>query len=386
MEVGLLFFVTFLSNPKAMKILMTTDTRDDKWYFTLNLLSSLSYENVEVVLLAMGPKLFHHQLEELEELAPNIHFYHQSILPEWKENDLTSLPRASIWINKIFSAEKPDLIHLNHYSPACIHWDVPVVLSPHSCIVMQEMVKNQNDLTDNHQKVFHMTQIALHSANALVFPSVALLSYFTAIYGEMSNVFIIPPGLKQNFIPSDQKFPMVFSEGNLEDPYHQLDLLMDAASSINGEIFIAGEKEQIQRLPKNVRFLGKLTRQQKMNWLKMAAIYAWPSKNDPFGLGFLDAASQRCALVGGENPYLKEIWGEALEEVKDENPIDLADACNELLHFPHKAYARGENAFSKAQEFNQQSIARQYVELYEDLINNFGNSDPSEKFIKENHF
>jgi glycogen synthase len=353
-----------------MKILMTTDTKEDKWQFTLNLVSSLCDENIEVVLLAMGPKLYNHQLEELENLAPNTHFYHQSITPEWKENDLTGIPKAGIWINKIFASENPDIIHLNHYSPACIHWDVPVVLSPQACIMLLENLSSVEELPEKFHKIFHMSQIALHAADAVVFPTAALLAHFTCVYGQISKAHVIPPGIREIYRPSDQKFPMVFSEGHLDDPNLNLNLLLLAAPYIDGEIFIAGEKEQVMRLPKNVRFLGNLSRQQKSNWLKMASIFALPARLDPFGLAFLEAASNRCALIGGDTPYLKEIWGDAMEYVSIDNPDALAAACNEGLHFPHKALAHGENAFSRVQKFNQRDIAIQYKELYLNLLQN----------------
>jgi len=351
-----------------MKILMTTDTREDRWHFTLDLISSLATENIEIVLLAMGPKLYNHQLLELEDLAPNIHFYHQSISPEWNESDLTAIPKVAIWIHKIYASENPDIIHLNHYSPACIQWDVPVVLSPQACILLLEQVSNFEDLPEKFHKIFHMTQIALHAADAVIFPTAALLAHFASVYGNIKNAQVIHPGIREIIVPSVQKFPMVFSEGKIEDPLLNLELLLEAAPDIDGEIFISGEKEQIMRLPKNIRFLGNLTRQQKLNWLKMSSIYSLPAHLDAFGLGFLEAASHRCALIGGDTPYLKEIWGSDMVYTSLDDPKALAEACNEYLHFPHRALALGENAFSRVQKFNQRNIAHQYKQLYEQII------------------
>jgi glycogen synthase len=368
-----------------MKILMTTDTREDRWHFTLDLISALSFENIEVVLLAMGPKLLNHQMEELENLAPNIHFYHQSLDPEWTESDLTAIPKAGIWINKIYASENPDIIHLNHYSPACIQWDVPVVLSPQACILLLERVNQFEDLHETYHKIFQTTQIALHAADAVIFPTAALLSHFASVYGHLKNAHIIHPGICETMIPSGQKFPMIFSEGKLEDPLMNMELLLEAAPQIDGEIFIAGEKEQIMRLPKNVRFLGSLTRQQKFNWLKMASIYVLPAYVDAFGMGILEAASYRCALIAGDTPFLKELWGNNVEYVPTDDSQALADICNEYLHFPHRAIAHGENAFSHLQKFNKSAIAGQYKKLYEDLINGSFNNPPQMVLHKAHH-
>ena len=50
-----------------------------------------------------------------------------------------------------------------------------------------------------------------------------------------------------------------------------------------------------------------------------AAIYALPAHYEPFGLSILEAAMSGCALVLGDIPSLREIWGDAAVFVHPDN-------------------------------------------------------------------
>ncbi|MEB3829625.1 glycosyltransferase [Phormidium sp. CCY1219] len=47
------------------------------------------------------------------------------------------------------------------------------------------------------------------------------------------------------------------------------------------------------------------------HWYARAAIYAFPARYEPFGLSVLEAALSGCALVLGDIPRLREMWGDA---------------------------------------------------------------------------
>ena len=57
--------------------------------------------------------------------------------------------------------------------------------------------------------------------------------------------------------------------------------------------------------------LGRLSAGELADWYARAAIYALPARYEPFGLSALEAALSGCALVLGDIPSLREIWGDA---------------------------------------------------------------------------
>ena len=59
------------------------------------------------------------------------------------------------------------------------------------------------------------------------------------------------------------------------------------------------------------RLLGELPRDELADWYARAPIYALPARYEPFGLSVLEAALSGCALVLGDIPSLREIWGGA---------------------------------------------------------------------------
>ena len=62
-------------------------------------------------------------------------------------------------------------------------------------------------------------------------------------------------------------------------------------------------------------------------WMARAAIYALPARYEPFGLTALEAGLSGCALVLGDIPSLREVWGETACFV----PPDDRDAVIEVL-------------------------------------------------------
>src|SRR5690606_8377688 len=61
----------------------------------------------------------------------------------------------------------------------------------------------------------------------------------------------------------------------------------------------------------SVETLGVLSRAEMKHWLGRASIYVLPARYEPFGLSALEAALSGCALVLGDIPSLREVWGPA---------------------------------------------------------------------------
>ena len=74
-----------------------------------------------------------------------------------------------------------------------------------------------------------------------------------------------------------------------------------------------------------------------------ASIYALPARYEPFGLSILEAALSGAALVLGDIPSLREVWGgrRASSSTPTTRPALAAGARQGLIEAPARAAAHG---------------------------------------------
>ena len=356
-----------------MKILMTTDAIGGVWHYAIDLAQHLMSEQIEVVLVCMGPEPGTSRRETVERLQNNgLIFYHRPYRLEWMDDPWEDIEQANEWIRMIYEKEEPSLLHFNNYASAAMDWNVPNILVAHSCLASWwHQVKNEK-LPDRYQHYFKTVQKAFQKADTVIFPSKGLLDTCKQLYGQIQEPRVVYNGvafrLTDSLYEFNSKMPILFSMGRLWDEAKNINLLLRAAPNIEGEVFIAGAQPKDTPCPRNVRFLGELTRQQVMNWLKISAVYVLPVKYEPFGLSFLEAASHQCALVGGDIPTLREIWGESMTYVNTDDPKDLTKICNVLLNDPFESRKKGETAYLTAKKYPLNKQTAQYMKIYKELL------------------
>ena len=100
---------------------------------------------------------------------------------------------------------------------------------------------------------------------------------------------------------------------------------------------------------------------------RSASIFAAPSAYEPSGLGILAAARDRCALVLGYIPSLREIWTDAAIFVQPDDARALHEVLETLIADRHLRGQLAERAQQRASELSIQRTARAYRDLYERL-------------------
>jgi glycosyltransferase involved in cell wall biosynthesis len=98
--------------------------------------------------------------------------------------------------------------------------------------------------------------------------------------------------------------------------------------------------------------------------MSRAAIYALPARYEPFGLSILEAALAGCALVIGDLPSLREIWGDAATYVR---PGELRCALDPLTDDLATCKRLGAAARERALELTPARMAAAYHALYQEL-------------------
>jgi len=170
------------------------------------------------------------------------------------------------------------------------------------------------------------------------------------------------------------KEPFIFSAGRLWDEAKNVSALSRVAPNLPWPVFVAGESQcpnqtnaEECRGPR-LRHLGRLGPAEMKDWYARASIYALPARYEPFGLSILEAALARCALVVGDIPSLREVWGNAAIYVPPDDQEALQDALEDLISDDALGDKMSELAFQRAQEFTPERMAKGYLEAYSDLL------------------
>lgn len=175
--------------------------------------------------------------------------------------------------------------------------------------------------------------------------------------------------------------PFVLALGVLRY-YKGLHYLIEAASTINCPIVIAGsgpEKERLHNLVQernltNVILTGQVSETEKSILLKSCTVFAFPShlRSEAFGMVLIEAAMHAKPLVtceiGSGMSYINSD-GETGFIVQPASPIALSTAINKLIDTPalarkmgHAARLRYENLFSG------EALGKAYTVLYKELL------------------
>lgn len=348
-----------------MKILMTTDTAGGVWHYSMDLTSCLLEEQIKVVLLAMGPKPDKAQQAQVDSLN-GLSFYHLPCKLEWMEDPWDEVDAAGDWIRKIYKDEKPDLIHFNNYAHVALGWDSPVLLVAHSCVASWWQAVKQEHIPERFDRYINTVRTAFHTADMVVSPTASMLKVYEQLYGTIAKAEVIYNGISVAEIKAKKK-PIIFSMGRLWDEAKNISLILQAAKQIKGKIFIAGNKKNNVPAPGNVTFLGQLSRQEIFDWLNISAVYVLPVKYEPFGLSFLEAASHRCALVGGDIPTMKELWKDSMTYTPTGNSRELAKICNKHLGDEKFCQNMGLKAYQNSKKISLGEKKNQYIKLYSSM-------------------
>jgi glycosyltransferase involved in cell wall biosynthesis len=207
----------------------------------------------------------------------------------------------------------------------------------------------------------------LAAAEAIVAPSHAMARSLVMHYGSDEPVVVIPNGRDPALFPPGRKEPFVFAAGRVWDEAKNLSALDDVAPSVAWPVYIAGDLVAPNGEPHSLRHargLGQLDQAALSQWLGRAGIYAFPARYEPFGLSVLEAALASCALVLGDIPSLREIWGGAATFVEPDDRAALARAIGHLCDDDGLRRAHAAQARRHALMFGPERLADGYLATY----------------------
>jgi glycosyltransferase involved in cell wall biosynthesis len=354
---------------KMMRVLMTTDAVGGVWTYALELARALAPHGIRVSLATMGPLPSAAQRQEAADV-PGLELWESDFQLEWMDDPWRDVARAGRWLLNLEAQVRPQVVHLNGYAHAALPWRNPVLVVAHSCVCSWWQAVKGEPAPATWSRYRAEVQRGLLSADHVAAPTRAMLEALTAHYGPLRNASVLPNGRRPELFPPASKEPLVFTAGRLWDEAKNLGLLEAVAARLPWPVYVAGDERhpaggsaRIRR----TRALGKLTEAEVGRWLGRAAIYALPARYEPFGLSALEAAFAGCALVLGDIPTLREVWGDAALFVPCAGAAALEAAIRRLIADPGLRAELGARARERALLFTPEPMAAAYREVYRAL-------------------
>jgi glycosyltransferase involved in cell wall biosynthesis len=365
-----------------MRILMTADSVGGVWTYVVELGSWLLANGANVVVATMGRALTSQQREQLTRRGMIVEESEYRL--EWMEDPWTDVAEAGQWLRELERKHRPDVVHLNGYAHGASGFRAPVMIVAHSSVLSWWRAVFGTDAPASYDRYRTETTRGLRAAARVVAPSHAMLDSLLQhepwldrlvrrgpTHDGSSKVRVIENGLTIPPFTRPQKRDLILAAGRLWDQAKNVELLARAAPALPWPIVIAGERQLGEREPpfdaSALDCLGALRPDELARWMRSAAIFAAPALYEPFGLSILEAAAAGCALVLGDIPSLRELWGGAAELVDPRDPVAWQRSLQSLADDSIARRRLALSAYARAQRYSAGRMGAAYLRLYTEL-------------------
>lgn len=350
------------------RVLMTTDTVGGVWSYSIELCRALGRVGTDVVLATMGAPLS--QAQRIEAAGvDNVILMESRYRLEWMDNPWTDVEAAGTWLELLEAQFAPDVVHLNGYAHATLPWSAPVVVVGHSDVLTWWEAVRGGRAPEAWNHYATIVRHGLQVADVVAAPSRAMLQGLERHYGPLPNARVIYNGRDARWYANRGKEAFILSAGRLWDDAKNARTLTDIAADVPWPIKLAGDQVGpggIRTALPNVEVLGWRAPGEMAELFARASIYVLPARYEPFGLTALEAGLSGCALVLGDIPSLREIWGDAAEFVASEDRTALRQTLSRLISDPERRADLASRAFRRAEEFSVDRMLSGYLSAYQE--------------------
>jgi glycogen synthase len=304
-----------------------------------------------------------------------VEWYESTYKLEWMQDPWDDVDRAGDWLLDIEQEFRPDVVHLNQFAFGALPFRAPTLLVAHSCVLSWWRAVHGEEAPPAWDEYRTRVRRGLAAASLVAAPSRAMLRTLVLGYGFEHAALVLPNGRDPALFRPGAKRGCIFAAGRLWDAGKNLDALQSVAAQLPWPVYLAGSAVHPDgggTLSSSVCCLGELSTGDLARQLSAAAIYALPARYEPFGLSVLEAALSACALVLGDIPSLREIWGPAALYVDPDDHTALEAALRRLISDPMDRLRRGEAALARASHFSAERMADAYLAAYAMLHPAFG--------------
>jgi glycogen synthase len=351
---------------RSQRVLMTADTLGGVWSYAVELARVLDQRGVRVALATMGAPLTADQRSHLAGLR-TLTLHESSYKLEWMQRAWDDVDRAGEWLLALEREYQPDLVHLNQFAFGALPFAAPTLVVAHSCVLSWWRAVHGKPTPPAWDAYRRRVSRGLAGASLVAAPTRAMLQTLVRNYGYAHAAFVIGNGRSPTLFKPAHKQHCILGAGRLWDEGKNLGALQAVAPQLPWPVRLAGSIEHPDGgkvLPSWVYCLGELPVEALARHLSVAAIYALPARYEPFGLSVLEAALCECALVLGDIPSLREIWGPAALYVAPDDHAALRDTLCRLIDEPAERLRLGAAARTRALYFTPRRMADAYLGAY----------------------
>ncbi len=319
------------------RVLMTVDAVGGVWRYAVDLARGLNERGIGCLLVGSGPRPIDAMSRALAALSDTTLIWTDAPL-DWMAADEAALEDLPATLASLARDHECDLLHLNQPSQAAgLAAHLPVLAVSHSCVPSWWETMRDTPLPAEWVWQRRRNRSGLDRADGVLAPSASHAAALARTYGPIERISVVHNATAA--VPSaahptgDDKEPFVLAAGRWWDEGKNARALDQAARSSpwpvmmagpqagpNGELFPIGHATSVGELPSS-ELLGLMRR---------AAIFAAPSRYEPFGLAVLEAATHHAALVLSDIPTFRELWQDAALFVSLQDEAGLARAIATL--------------------------------------------------------
>jgi len=353
-----------------LRVLLTTDTVGGVWQFAIELATQLARGGDAVLLAAMGREPDAAQRRQAAAI-PGVEFQARPYKLVWMGDPWSDLNASGDWLRGLAHDFAADVVHLNDLAHAELAWPAPVLVGAHSCVCSWWQAVHGGSAPASWDRYRARVAASLHAADVVIAPTRAMLEALVRHHGAIASSRVIHNGRSAGVEAGVPKEPFVLGAGRLWDEAKNLGALAAVAPRLPWPVHLAGDARHPDGSETDfgaTHALGQLPDAELRRWMARAAIYALPARYEPFGLSALEAAQCGCALVLGDIPSLREVWGDAALFVAPDDHDALATALLRLIGDEAMRASLAHRARVRARRYSAEAMASGYRDAYVDLI------------------
>lgn len=357
--------------PPIKTLLMTADTLGGVWTYALQLTRALEPHAIVVSLAAMGGRLTPEQRAETARIS-NLRVFESSFKLEWMDDPWDDVQRAGDWLLSLENEIRPDLVHLNSFGHGMLPWKSPTVVAGHSCVLSWWKAVHGAPAPESWTRYRRHVAQCLRAADLVIAPSHTMLEALQSEYGLTCDAAVVYNGLNARRFAAGPKKNFVLAAGRIWDEGKNIAALDRIAARTPWPVYVAGEtlhpdgeRSARERELCGVIALGRLSARKLQHCYEAASIYALPARYEPFGLSALEAALSGCALLLGDIPSLREIWGGAAEFAPPNDDAAIEKKLRGLISDRSRREDLAARARTRGLTYTSERMAAGHMAAYE---------------------
>jgi glycosyltransferase involved in cell wall biosynthesis len=342
------------------RVLITLDAVGGVWRYAIDVARGLDAYGVDCLLVGFGPAPDAAQRAYIG--RSEMVWTHEPL--DWTVPNCAALDRGTDMLASLARDWNADILHLNLPSQACGLPDrSPVVVASHSCVPTWWRAVRGDDLPDAWAWQTERNQAGLQRADAIAVPSKSHAVALRAVYNALPPLHVIHNATAVE--PANEpKDKLVLSVGRWWDLGKNGTALDEAAATIPWSVILAGPlngPNGQHAVFRNAQTPGALPHRDVLALMRRSAIFAAPSRYEPFGLAVVEAAISGAALVLADIPTFRELWTGAALFV---SPDDSGGWSRAVTVLAEDSVLRGRLSAEARARARQFTLSRQSAQLH----------------------